>query len=696
MIAYCSVSAGVLVPDLPTVKTSDLVFLCDDAITNASQTRHILSLVDDWESVEGSDSSDLVSKFKDMFWIDRAASYAVVLIDGTASDLEYEILEYIEESLQTRITLESLVDRLIVAPLVCPDRAATLALTALSNGFAAAALLFETVDDAQPLLRRLVNHWLGMQADYRTDAGVRRSDVWNLACSSGAVRKSLAATSRSSFERRWNALALEEAVFPTPASRIAFARFASNLATRVFPGEDNASDELAATPHDEYEEEHQKNDTPPHVSFKRALKQIDAITAAVAAADDTKADRFLRDLITQQRRFAGGDEFAVKSLCNIAQRCADLFRTDFERSCLDRAREILPTDAWTLCQFADHLKRVGEFEASLETYKSAASFGYEQLSMSGMADVWSERGEYAKAIELYKQIPSWNEEPTLRTAIADNLRRMGRYSDAERDYRDIIATEVGIDFSRARAGCGDIARRRGDLTEARKIYESLSNCGDVRARRVYRITLCDLLMQMGHLDDAMEVADKLVRDAPFFLQARIKRGSIMGMLNREREALEDIPTGGVPRAFGEWMRAYCRGLLLFKLGRYAEAKAELTEHLNVAVDRGDNRAIIRLGAAFAYLHANDLEHAQRELSNIESIGDHFANHLLDVLKLHLAVARQDQRAIEQHAKRLDDVVPFHPMIADAAANLLNGNFSGALALEANLLLAVSPELTTAA
>ena len=88
------------------------------------------------------------------------------------------------------------------------------------------------------------------------------------------------------------------------------------------------------------------------------------------------------------------------------------------------------------------MKRVGEFEASINAYERAAVLGGDQYSKSGIADVWSEQGEYAKAIELYKQIPAWNENPMIRTAIADNLRRMGQYEDAEREYLDILGRRV--------------------------------------------------------------------------------------------------------------------------------------------------------------------------------------------------------------------------------------------------------------
>ena len=92
----------------------------------------------------------------------------------------------------------------------------------------------------------------------------------------------------------------------------------------------------------------------------RVEKQIVAITQAVSEGHDAKADKFVRELVAQQLSYPGGEPYAVKSLCNIAKRCADLFRVDFEIKCLALACEIAPTDAWALIQYGDHLKRVGK------------------------------------------------------------------------------------------------------------------------------------------------------------------------------------------------------------------------------------------------------------------------------------------------------------------------------------------------
>ena len=137
------------------------------------------------------------------------------------------------------------------------------------------------------------------------------------------------------------------------------------------------------------------------------------------------------------------------------------------------------------------------------------------------------------------------------------------------------------------------------------------------------------------------------------------------------------------------------GIAVVQVGAVRGSKGRTHGASERALDGGDNRGIIRLGAAFAYLHAKEFDRAQRELNAIEANRDFFAEYLSDVLRLHLAVARKDEQTVETYAKKLDKVASLSRMIAAAVASLLSGKIANAFALEANLLLAVSPELRTA-
>ena len=59
--------------------------------------------------------------------------------------------------------------------------------------------------------------------------------------------------------------------------------------------------------------------------LERVLKEIESIAAAVARGDDTNAERYLTELVSRQTGESDVYMHAVKSLCNIAKKCAELF-----------------------------------------------------------------------------------------------------------------------------------------------------------------------------------------------------------------------------------------------------------------------------------------------------------------------------------------------------------------------------------
>ena len=81
------------------------------------------------------------------------------------------------------------------------------------------------------------------------------------------------------------------------------------------------------------------------------------IWTCISEPDSIDAQKYLNDLIESQIQ-GQDDEYALKSLCNIAKQCADMYRPDFEHKCLRIALEINDQDAWTLIQWGDHLKRL--------------------------------------------------------------------------------------------------------------------------------------------------------------------------------------------------------------------------------------------------------------------------------------------------------------------------------------------------
>jgi tetratricopeptide (TPR) repeat protein len=287
--------------------------------------------------------------------------------------------------------------------------------------------------DLQPLLRRLTDLWLGLAETAFNRFSESREAIWTTLVEKGKVKELLRAGSAREFLAVWNLLVFD---FPTPKSRSGVQTLGGELSRRLFP---KKAHEVAVPVGSTEETESMSPDQPEHATsdhevFERVKKQIAAIAKAISEGRDTRAERFLHELIQDQTSCSGGEARAVKSLCNIAQRCAAMFRMDFEAVCLKKALELDALDAWALIQYGDHLKRVGNYEEALKVLAQAEQLGESDVARSSMADVYSQQGDYEKAISAYKAIPDWSAKAAVRTAIADNLRRIGRADESEAIY----------------------------------------------------------------------------------------------------------------------------------------------------------------------------------------------------------------------------------------------------------------------
>jgi tetratricopeptide (TPR) repeat protein len=423
-------------------------------------------------------------------------------------------------------------------------------------------------------------------------------------------------------------------------------------------------------------------------------KQIAAIAQAVSQGHDAKAEKFLRELIQQQTSLSGGEGYVVKSLCNIAQRCADMFRTDFEVICLEKAHQLDPFDAWALVQYGDHLKRVGNYDEALRSFEKAEQLGESVVAKSSVADVYSQQGDYARAILTYKAIPNFHDKPEVLTAIADNLRKMGRMEDAQDAYDKLInsAQQGLLEYARcavrAQAGIAEIAKRQGKHEDALRAYRGILKQEGVedRDRRIYKLGLCNVLKLMERFDQAYAVVDEVIQQYPFAMEARFIRGSILGLIGKELEGLRDLPESSVSRSSREWLRRYYRGLLLLKLKRYEDARENLVEELPKAIASGEDKGILRMAAALWFLREGETHEADGILSEIPDIYDCHARYLSLVLKLHSATQKEDLATMNSLRERIAGLQVVDARLEKAVVALGKRNFSLALTYETDALL----------
>ncbi|HKZ39593.1 MAG TPA: hypothetical protein VJ044_01450, partial [Candidatus Hodarchaeales archaeon] len=336
MIGISSSSAGVLLLPKPGTREYTVLDVVGGEKQYPVEAQYLYSSAQDWEEIEGTDANALLEIATREYWLERTVSLLRMAIGGLESSLEKRVLEHVEEILGSRVSSEKVLDSLLIAPLA--DQCSSVALTrsALSNGFSAVASILDELVELQPLLRRLTDRWLGLSVTPFRNFPESKQTIWKTVAEKCGMKQLLKAKNKNEFTDKWNLLVF---YFPIPQLRSGIQTLGQELSRLLFPQEDQEKRMTNSVleksePVRRYEQERGGSDYEIYESVK---KQITAIAEAVSQGNDNKAEKFLRELIQQQISSSGGEGHAVKSLCNIAQRCADMFRTDFEVICLDEA-----------------------------------------------------------------------------------------------------------------------------------------------------------------------------------------------------------------------------------------------------------------------------------------------------------------------------------------------------------------------
>jgi len=696
MKAFWSLTTGVLALERPKAEVPEVRRLNDEPEWTRAETPHLLSTIDDWEVIEDKIDEALLKKLMADYWQNRSAALARCLLLGLSASLAGQVLAEIEEILQGRARSPMLINMLLVAPLRKPRDAANLASAALSSGFAATGHVFEAVHDLQPALRRFSDLWLDLPFDSFDGLDCSRQQLWIKLVRSGTLLGLLGAANASSFKADWFRL-LEELPPPIrqPANKLGEA-----VAERLFPATRKSLPDLAhvKTSDDAWERDEDIERNRPHRERggsesglerrDRALRQVNAIARAIAEGRDSFAHKALAELIESQKRDA---EHAVMSLCNIAQDCAKMFRPDFEGDCLEAALSLDRGDSWTLNQYGDFLKRLGKYEESREVLAQAAAAARKPtdyiVAQSTVAGVFAQEGRFEEAINTYESISQWPDIVEVRTAIADIWRRRGDLDQAEAKYNEIL--QAWPNETRPLAGMAEIAKRRGSLGKALEIYDGLLAGGhvDKQSQIVYKLARCHILKLQGRLREAYQETDEVINAVPFWMDARILRGAILGLQEKAREGLKIIPAPSDVAVVDEWGQQYVRGLLLLQLKRYEDAKTELVTRFVSAIRSGDSDVQLRIGAALFFLYTNDVANAERFLSGIRESHDYYLDYVSKVLRLHVATLKSDAVTRDGLLASLAPVCEQTPIIKEAVDCLRRGDFAGALKHELRLALA---------
>lgn len=641
---------------------------------------HAASCANDWTEVSAEQVASLPFRQRTQAAVTLAQS-ATLGLSASTTDV---ILEELEQLLEAGIDSTKVLCSLCVAPLNEASRAETLAAAAISKRRFASADIFSRVHENQPHIRRLSDAWLRVPFETISASGFSPSVLWRALVEASAIIGVLDAIGKRdhrALRHAWNPLVLY--LGASAAGRnMALARIGQKLADGLALQHNPRRAALAR------EEQVVESDRPmgqlPRGSVAdrkdRALTQVEAVIDQVNHGNDARAHRFLAELIRDQK---GEPEHLIKSLCNIAQRCKEIFRSDFERFCLREALELSPNDPWTLIQWGNHLKDCRSFSEARTSFNLAKTLSNDLTPDHCLADLLAAEDRFDDALRAYKSIPNWRESELVGTAIADVLRKTGRLDEAAMQY-DYVLRHWPLS-ARARAGNAEIHQAHGNLLRSFEIYAELAmETQGTPDECHYMLMKGTILRRLRRIPEALSVADSALRRWPFNPAARYLRNSSLILAERFGDLDRDLPEASSAPGFSEWRRSFNRGLMLLCTSQFSAAREELVRGVASIGRVNSENGILAMAAAHALMHEQRFLEAKAMLQRTEAVDlqDEQLLHLRLVLRLHVATLLNDEREAERLQNEI--IGSGQSEAVEAAEKIMAKNFSAANTCELRL------------
>ena len=342
-----------------------------------------------------------------------------------------------------------------------------------------------------------------------------------------------------------------------------------------------------------------------------------------------------------------GDDYACKSLCNLAIKAQDLGLFQFQLELTERAIELNRDDGWAWCQHgkallncnksqealraydqarlvtpetvvaqngrAEVLKAMGKFSEALEAYDQVRREHPEDVvAQNGRAEVLKSMGKFSEALEAYDQVRREHPENVVaQTGRAEVLKAMGKFSEALEAY-DQVRREHPEDVV-AQNGRAEVLKAMGKFSEALEAYDQVrrEHPEDVVAQN----GRAEVLKAMGKFSEALEAYDQVRREHPENVVARNGLANLLAELGRYEEALSlvaDLPSIGAQG----WIAEHIRGMIYLRQGNL-EAAVRVFERGVAECPFGRSRAFFQTALAATELQLKDYAAAEAAVATMD-------------------------------------------------------------------------------
>ena len=425
-----------------------------------------------------------------------------------------------------------------------------------------------------------------------------------------------------------------------------------------------------------------------HAAFLAAVSQVEKISDLYRQLKDQQASSMLQQLVTEQLKHEEGEEYLVKSLCNIANRVNARGRPEIGLECLMKALQF-PNgiDAQLYFQIGNELRELRQFDESIKCYRHA-----KQLDDGSLADqirlaiirVTVAKGRYEEALSAYLEIPDLRLKPMELSGLGTLYRKMGRLRDAREEYTACL--KIADDFHLAHAGLGEVKKQIGRPHEAIAQYNALLRRFtdiDDGPRKVYELARSQLFRMTKQYDKSEAILRELAATFPGDRGVHTQFAQLLALRGQMKEAQEHFK-------MAKGKNLHDLGQLIFaKVNR--ESRFEYSaQEFSVACDSllPEERGLASCAEAYDLLRNSEYRRAQEELRDSTFV-DRLTSDLASVLRFHAQqrcganVNYKSEYALCRVAKRSDR------SLRNAIQAIAAGNYADAVDLEREFLLRIA-------
>lgn len=478
--------------------------------------------------------------------------FTIMLLDAELSrELRRDIAIELDRLLKNQGNREYVLDIILGHPVA--DSSVLVDAAQLVKGFQQASKLIATIADCQERARHAWNAWMDIRKDplvqqageARVKGSLLRTGLWRrIVCD---------CTTRAEVDRTKGELAVF--VQDDVDARIV-QRFAHAYSQELPPGHQHGlgstGKQLASTSEggsdgfwaDELSVSDAGVATPrnSHVLYERAVKEVEKIADLFVKGNDLQAQRFLDELVNRQSQEHDHTP-VVKSLCNVASRCATGGRSDVALKCLLKAIQYHKgIDFLLFMQMSNLFKDLRQFDRATECLEKARECARSPDDCDSvnrdLSRLLTAKGRYEEALESFQQLSDIDSSPQSRTSMATVMRKLGRLTDARNIYESVWSSQQG--YYPAFVGLAEVNRQTGRFGKAIKKYQFLiqQNELDERQLKVYRSALSSLYRASGSFVESRQILNELLEQFPHDGGLKISLAKVLRLLGETDQADE--------------------------------------------------------------------------------------------------------------------------------------------------------------